>query len=226
MKRSRTALSTALGLGLAVASLAAAPAATTAAPPAAPKASAPHASANSVTAAYTGGGTAAQRAEHSKVFAAIQKIAAKKQAAKPGIQAVTITYNDSAAPRYQGQISQSTQIWNSSVNNVKLQETAGSGDFSYREGNSPRGSYAQTDGRGHGYVFIDYRQSQQYNSLRIVSHETGHILGLPDHYQGPCSELMSGGGPGPSCTNARPNPQESARVDQLWRYGLSSAFKP
>jgi snapalysin len=30
---------------------------------------------------------------------------------------------------------------------------------------------------------------------------------------------MSGGGPGPSCTNATPNATERARVDQLWVNG-------
>ena len=36
----------------------------------------------------------------------------------------------------------------------------------------------------------------------------GHDLGLPDDYSGPCSELMSGGGPGTSCTNSYPDSTE------------------
>jgi len=51
------------------------------------------------------------------------------------------------------------------------------------------------------------------------SHTLGHILGLPDHYSGPCSELMSGGGPGTACTNAYPNATERATVDSLWATG-------
>jgi snapalysin len=47
------------------------------------------------------------------------------------------------------------------------------------------------------------------------------VLGLPDHYSGPCSELMSGGGPGPSCTNAYPNSAERSWVSYLWRNGKS-----
>jgi snapalysin len=116
------------------------------------------------------------------------------------------------------------QIWNGSVSNVRLAAGGSGSDFSYREGNDPRGSYASTDGHGRGYVFIDYAQSQQYDQVRIVAHETGHVLGLPDHYTGPCSELMSGHGPGTSCTNRYPNAAERARVDQLWANGLTKAL--
>ena len=74
------------------------------------------------------------------------------------------------------------------------------------------------------YILIDYDQATQYDPLRIVAHETGHDLGLPDHYSGPCSELMSGGGPGPSCTNPYPNSTESNQVDALWANGFAAAF--
>jgi Streptomyces extracellular neutral proteinase (M7) family len=39
-----------------------------------------------------------------------------------------------------------------------------------------------------------------------------------DFYEGPCSELMSGGGSA-SCTNAVPNANEVAQVNQLWAKG-------
>ncbi|MEU6373684.1 snapalysin [Streptomyces sp. NPDC046909] len=159
-------------------------------------------------------------------FQAVLKSVAEKRAANPSsAAAVTVVYDASRAPTFSAQIAASTRIWNSAVSNVKLQSgSASSADFSYREGNDPNGSYASTDGHGSGYIFLDYQQNQQYNSTRVTAHETGHVLGLPDHYSGPCSELMSGGGPGTSCTNAQPNSAERSRVNQLWANGLAAAM--
>ncbi|MGW1251355.1 snapalysin [Streptomyces sp. NPDC002535] len=207
-------LATALGLGLA-ASLGAAPAVAASAPTGVP-------ATGNAAVAYAG--SAAEAKANQAFFDAVVKSVAKKRAAAPGAAAVTVVYSAANAPSFRSQISRSAQIWNSSVVNVRLVEGSNP-DFRYYEGNDSRGSYASTDGHGSGYIFLDYRQNQQYNSTRVTTHETGHVLGLPDHYSGPCSELMSGGGPGTSCQNAQPNAQERSRVDQLWRYGLASAFK-
>ncbi|MBT2439078.1 snapalysin [Streptomyces sp. ISL-36] len=210
-------LAATVGLGLAAALGVAAPTAS-----AAPAASATSATAPSGYAAYAG---SAEEAKANKAFfEAVMKSVAEKRAANPGAAAVTVVYSAANAPTFRTQIARSTQIWNSSVVNVRLVEGSNP-DFRYYEGNDSRGSYASTDGHGSGYIFLDYRQNQQYNSTRVTAHETGHVLGLPDHYSGPCSELMSGGGPGTSCQNAQPDSRERARVDQLWRYGLASAFK-
>ncbi|GGS17609.1 MULTISPECIES: snapalysin [Streptomyces] len=215
MRHLKNAVATAAaGLGL-VAALGTAPVAVAAPAPAAPAAP----SASSTIAAYNGSG---ENAAANRAFLdAVMKSVAEKRAANPGIKAVTVTYDASGAPSFRSQIANSTQIWNSSVSNVQLQEGSGA-DFTYREGNDPRGSYASTDGHGRGYIFLDYAQNQQYDSTRVTTHETGHVLGLPDNYSGPCSELMSGGGPGPSCTNAQPDANERARVNQLWQNGLAS----
>ncbi|WP_369272255.1 snapalysin [Streptomyces sp. R11] len=156
-------------------------------------------------------------------FEAVVKSVAEKRAANPRAAAVTVVYDASGAPTFSAQIARSTQIWNSSVSNVQLQQGSNA-DFTYREGNDPRGSYASTDGHGNGYIFLDYAQNQEYDSTRVTAHETGHVLGLPDHYEGPCSELMSGGGPGPSCTNPNPDANERSRVEQLWANGFAAAM--
>ncbi|GAA2947010.1 MULTISPECIES: snapalysin [Streptomycetaceae] len=205
-----------LGLGLAAA-LGTTPA--VAAAPVAPSATVSTAQAG--YAAYAG--SSENAAANKAFFDAVMKSVAEKRAAQPGAQAVTVVYSTTNAPSFRSQIASSTSIWNGSVSNVKLQEGSNP-DFAYYEGNDSRGSYASTDGHGSGYIFLDYAQNQRYNSTRVTAHETGHVLGLPDHYTGPCSELMSGGGPGTSCTNAYPNANERSRVNYLWQNGFAAAL--
>ncbi|MFE4976713.1 snapalysin [Kitasatospora sp. NPDC056651] len=210
----RSVLSAGLGLALA-AGLVTLPVAAASAVPAAP--------AVQGYTATTYAGSAAESANNQAFFQAVMASAKARQAANPWLLNVTVTYDTANAPSFAGQISQAAQIWNGSERNVQLQQASGNGDFSYYEGNDSRGSYASTDGHGHGYVFLDYTQNQQYSSLRVVAHETGHVLGLPDDYSGPCSELMSGGGPGPSCTNPYPDGNERSQVDYLWANGLAAS---
>ncbi|TXS06158.1 snapalysin [Streptomyces sp. col6] len=207
-------MSAVLGLGLSLA----------AALGTAPAFAAPQASAPSPHLAYTSGSASHESAAANKAFfQAVVKSVAEKRAANPGAQSVTIVYSTANAPSFRTQIANSASIWNGSVSNVRLQEGSNA-DFAYYEGNDSRGSYASTDGHGNGYVFLDYAQNRQYNSTRVTAHETGHVLGLPDHYSGPCSELMSGGGPGTSCTNPYPNASERNQVNYLWQYGFAAAL--
>ncbi|MBL1095795.1 snapalysin [Streptomyces coffeae] len=210
----KLALTATLGIGLAASLALPASAATTDHSPA---------QRSSAAAAYTASGE--EHGDTDAFIKAVMKSAlAKKAKAHNKSAAVTVTYDASAAPKFKDQIARSAEIWNSSVSNVQLKE-GGNADLSYREGNDPQGSYADTDGHGKGYIFLDYAQNEEYDSTRVTAHETGHALGLPDHYEGPCSELMSGGGPGPSCTNSQPDQNETAKVNELWANGLASLEK-
>ncbi|AWW41868.1 snapalysin [Streptomyces cadmiisoli] len=218
MKSSRTSarlLALALGLGLATSALGAA------VPASAQTAGTPSAAAGTSVAGYVG--SVAEATNNKAFFDAVLTSVAEKRAAQPYTQAVTVYYDASQAPSFRSQISSAASIWNSSESSVKLEEASSGADFSYHEGNDSRGSYASTNGEGNGYIFLDYGQNQQYDSVRVVTHETGHVLGLPDNYGGPCSELMSGGSAGPSCTNPYPNATERSRVDELWATGLEQA---
>ena len=69
---------------------------------------------------------------------------------------------------------------------------------------------------------VGWRRSPDYAPQRIVTHETGHALGLPDRCTQPCSKLMSGGGPGPSCTNPSPDSVEASEVNTLRANGFAA----
>ncbi len=213
----RARLITAAAAVAAAAALAAAPGTGSA------TAAAPHPTSHPASA--TSGYTPGSRDDANNARLREQLAAALRQQRADGgkrssLATTTIYYDASNAPSFSSEISQAASIWNSSVSNVRM--VAGyPADLTYYEGSDPSGSYYSGNGHGSGYILIDYAQANQYNPLRIVSHETGHNMGLPDHYSGPCSELMSGGGPGPSCTNAYPNSTERSQVEALWANGFA-----
>jgi snapalysin len=127
--------------------------------------------------------------------------------------AATVCYNTSQAGSFAGTANQAATIWNNATSNLTL-SNCGSNLRIYSI--TGGGSYAVRTSLGNGRVYIDTQQAQQYSPLRIVTHEIGHILGLPDNYNGNCSLLMSGGSAGTGCTNAYPSTAEANRVSNLF----------
>ncbi|KOX14774.1 snapalysin family zinc-dependent metalloprotease [Micromonospora profundi] len=132
----------------------------------------------------------------------------------PASAAMTICYNTSQAGSYASVANQAASIWNNATVNLTLSANCGSNLRIYRI--TGGGSYAVRTSLGNGRVYIDTQQAAQYSVLRIMTHEIGHILGLPDNYNGNCSLLMSGGSAGTSCTNAYPSSAEANRVSNLF----------
>jgi snapalysin len=146
-------------------------------------------------------------------------------AAAPGAEAAAVTtvyYSSAGAPDYLAQIDQGAANWNAVVTDVRLVKRSSGATIVFHEIHSG-GSYTNTNGHGRGDIYLDTSQvAEGFDPTRIAAHELGHDLGLPDHYTGPCTELMSGHGPGTACKNAKPSAAEAAKVQSLWTGGFAA----
>ncbi|MFE7134845.1 snapalysin family zinc-dependent metalloprotease [Streptomyces sp. NPDC057638] len=135
----------------------------------------------------------------------------------------TLTYDATLSAEFRSAVDQGAAVWNQSVVNVQLRPvTPGQrADIRVIADNGWPRAIPTSLGKGTWYMG---RQAvtQGYNTIRISSHEFGHLLGLPDRKPGPCSSLMSGSTGGVSCTNAYPNAGEKNEVEWYFR-GLSRA---
>ncbi|WP_030547760.1 snapalysin family zinc-dependent metalloprotease [Streptomyces albus] len=125
-----------------------------------------------------------------------------------------VTYDASASAEFKTAVDRGAAIWNESVDGVELRPVATGQRANIRilaDDGWPR---AQTTSLGNGTVYMGRQAVDQgYDTVRISSHELGHILGLPDRKPGPCSSLMSGSSAGTACTNPYPNAAEKAEVE-------------
>lgn len=128
--------------------------------------------------------------------------------------AVVLTYDASGAEEFTDVVHEGAEVWNDSVENVELQpaESGESANITIvADDGWPR---AQTTSLGNGRIWMGRQAVEEgHNTLRISSHELGHLLGLPDIKPGPCSSLMSGASAGTDCTNALPDEAEKAEVE-------------
>ncbi len=134
-----------------------------------------------------------------------------------------ITYDASASQEFRAAVDRGAAIWNESVANVELVPVAAGQHANIRilaDDGWPR---ALTTSLGNGTVYIGREAVDQgYNTVRISSHELGHILGLPDRKPGPCSSLMSGSSAGVSCTNPYPDSAEKSEVEGNFGFAPTS----
>ncbi|WP_431042597.1 snapalysin family zinc-dependent metalloprotease [Streptomyces sp. P1-3] len=125
-----------------------------------------------------------------------------------------LTYDASASAEFKAAVDRGAAIWNESVDSVELRPATTGQRANIRiiaDNGWPR---ALPTSLGSGTVYIGRQAvNQGYNTVRISSHELGHILGLPDIKPGPCSSLMSGSTAGVSCANPYPDAAEKAEVE-------------
>lgn len=141
--------------------------------------------------------------------------------------AVTLTYDASQTGEFADEVAAGVESWNASVDNVEFvaAQPGATAEITIVTANDwPHATMGPVYPGGHGEVVMGRQAVDEgHDPTRIAAHELGHILGLPDHYEGPCSELMSGHGPGTSCTNAKPDANEVAAVEQNYAESVADA---
>lgn len=156
-----------------------------------------------------------------------QAVAAPSTTAPPevadsAVAARVFTYDASGSAEFKSAVDRGAAIWNESVDAVELRPVATGQRANIRvlaDNGWPR---ALPTTLGNGTVYIGRQAVDQgYNTIRISSHELGHILGLPDRKPGPCSSLMSGSTAGTACTNPYPDTAEKAEVEDNFSSALA-----
>ncbi len=122
-----------------------------------------------------------------------------------------VTYNSSATGEFQAAVDKGAQVWNSSVVGVQLKKVTGTANVTVTVDNQWPRAYVSSLGRGR-WVMGRQAVNDGHDTVRISSHEFGHLLGLPDRRTGLCTDLMSGASAGTSCKNPNPNAAEKAQV--------------
>ncbi|MBZ6197890.1 snapalysin family zinc-dependent metalloprotease [Streptomyces olivaceus] len=125
-----------------------------------------------------------------------------------------LTYDASGSAEFRSAVDRGAEIWNESVEGAELRPAAAGQQANIRVLADDGWPRALTTSLGNGRVWIGREAvNEGHNTVRISSHELGHILGLPDRKPGPCSSLMSGASAGTECTNPYPNAAEKTEVE-------------
>jgi len=125
-----------------------------------------------------------------------------------------VYYDASRVSQYATQVQAAADTWNRSVTNVQLKAGSPATVTLHLSNDWPM---AVPYGLGAGDIYIGKAATDKgHDVTRIISHEWGHILGLPDIRTGLCSDLMSGSSAPGSCTNAAPSSTEAAKVNSLF----------
>ncbi|HWC83724.1 MAG TPA: snapalysin family zinc-dependent metalloprotease [Pseudonocardiaceae bacterium] len=160
------------------------------------------------------------------MLAGLPLLGAVPASAAPAPHAVTTVYYDNeAGSGWSAAVTQAVANWNAALTNVKF--AAGDSSNSTVDLVADSGwPETETSQPGSGTVYLGQEAvTEGYDKTRITAHELGHILGLPDNYNGDCSLLMSGHSAGTACTNAIPAASEASQVDSIFAGG-GAAVRP
>jgi snapalysin len=130
--------------------------------------------------------------------------------------ATVLTYNSTGAGQFQAAVDKGAEVWNSSVTNVKLRKTTGRANITVTWDTGWPRARVTSLGRG-SWIMGTQAVNEGHDTVRISSHEFGHLLGLPDRRTGLCTDLMSGASAGTSCKNPNPSAKEKAEVEGNFR---------
>lgn len=158
---------------------------------------------------------------------ALSALALMLVGAAPALAAneTVLYYDDGRAAEYTSAVSSAVDVWNSAVDNVRL-EPVPDGQHAeiliIADDGWPRAHLGPVRPGGRVTVWMGRQGTAEgYDPVRIAAHELGHSLGLPDAKPGPCSSLMSGSSAGVDCTSAQPDDSERSRVEA--HYGGGTA---
>ena len=151
-----------------------------------------------------------------------QAVAAPAESPQATAEPKILTYDAGESAEFAEAVDSGVNVWNESVTGVRLEKAADGEQANIRIVADDGWPRAVTTSLGNGTVYMGREAVQQgYNTIRIASHELGHILGLPDIKPGPCSSLMSGSTAGVSCTNPNPDAAEKAEVEENFAEGVA-----
>ncbi|MFK4540700.1 snapalysin [Streptomyces tendae] len=146
-------------------------------------------------------------------------------AANSPAAARVLTYDASGSAEFRSAVDRGAAIWNESVEGAELRPATAGQRANIRVLADDGWPRALPTSLGNGTVWIGRQAVDEgYDTVRISSHELGHILGLPDRKPGPCSSLMSGSSAGTACTNPYPNAAEKAEVES--NFGEATGSPP
>lgn len=155
------------------------------------------------------------------LLAALPLLGAAPATASPHT-VTTVYYDNEAGSAWASAVSTAVANWNAALTNVQF--AAGDAGNATVDLVADSGwPETQTSSPGSGTVYLgEEAVTEGYDRTRITAHELGHILGLPDNYNGDCNLLMSGHSAGTSCTNAKPAASEASQVDSIFANGSAS----